>query len=117
VQNFWIPELEREERRHRDDPVMRPVPGYVVQTLMARRDVFDRVGRFDEALHFAFASDWFLRAAECGTVGALLPAVVTRRRLHQGNFSRLHRAASRDQFLHVVKAALDRRRRRPAGPG
>lgn len=110
VQNFWVPELVAEAERYRDHPVMRPVPGYVVQTLMVRRDVLRRVGRFDETFHFAFASDWFLRASECGAAGALVADVLTRRRLHENNFSRRNRAASHDQFLHVVKAALDRRR-------
>jgi hypothetical protein len=92
--------------------MVEPVPGYVVQTLMARQHVFERVGRFDEALRFACASDWFMRAAECGAVGRLIPDVVTRRRLHEHNFSRRNRAASHDEFLHVVKAMLDRRRQR-----
>ncbi len=114
IQNFWIPELAEAERRFRDAPVMQPVPGYVVQTLMVRRALFERVGRFDETLHFSFASDWFLRASEHGAVGTLLGEVLTHRRLHHDNFSRRNRAASHDQFLHVVKAALDRRRRRDA---
>ena len=112
VQNFWVPELAAEAERHRDAPIMRPVPGYVVQTLMARPSVFERVGRFDQALRFAGATDWFLRAAELDVQGCLLPDVLTRRRLHEDNFSRRHRAASHDQFLAVVKAMLDRRRGR-----
>ena len=111
VQNFWVAECAAEAARYRDHPVMRPVPGCVVQTLMVRRDVVRRVGGFDEGLRFAFATDWFLRAAEYGVTGMLLADVVTRRRLHANNFSRRNRAASRDQFLHVVKGALDRRRR------
>ena len=113
VLNFWIPELAREAERHRDRAVMQPVPGYVVQTLMARRSAFDTVGRFDEDLRFAFAGDWFLRAREAGVPGLLLPEVLTRRRLPTDNFSRRNRGASHEQFLHVVKAALDRRRGRP----
>jgi len=111
VQNFWVPELQDEALRYRDHAVMQPVPGYVVQTLLARRRAFDRVGPFDESLRFACASDWFMRAEEAGCRGTLVPEVLTRRRLHEDNFSRRHREASRDQFLHVVKAMLDRRRR------
>jgi glycosyltransferase involved in cell wall biosynthesis len=117
AQNFWVAELAADAERYRDRPAMvEPVPGYVVQTLMARQQVFERVGRFDEALRFACASDWFMRAAECGAVGRLIPDVVTRRRLHEHNFSRRNRAASHDEFLRVVKAMLDRRRQgeRPA---
>jgi glycosyltransferase involved in cell wall biosynthesis len=111
IQNFWIPELQAEAARYRDHPVMQPVAGYVVQTLLARRGAFERVGRFQETLRFAFACDWFVRASEAGADGALVPEVLTRRRLHRHNFSRIHRAESRDQFLQVVKATLDRRRR------
>ncbi len=113
VQNFWIPELQREAERYADRPVMQPVPGYVVQTLLVRRATFGDIGHFDETLPFAFAADWFLRASERGAAGVLVPEVLTRRRLHHDNFSRRHRSASRDQFLHVVKAALDRRRGTP----
>lgn len=112
VQNVWVPELAAEAARYRDTPVMRPVPGYVVQTLLARRAAFTRVGLFDEALRFAAATDWFVRAAERDVPGRLLPEVLTHRRLHHDNFSRRHRAASHDQFLTVIKAMLDRRRGR-----
>ena len=114
IQNFWVPELHVEAERHADRPVMRPVPGYVVQTLMVRRDVFDRVGGFDESLRFAFAGEWFLRSDDSGVPGVLIADVVTRRRLHENNFSRRNRAASHEQFLHVIKGALDRRRGRAA---
>jgi glycosyltransferase involved in cell wall biosynthesis len=114
IQNFWVAELALEAERHRDRPVMRPVPGYVVQTLMVRREAFDRVGSFDATFPYAFASDWFLRATDAGVPGVLLPDVLTRRRLHDSNVSRLNRAASHDQFLEVIKATLDRRRGRGA---
>jgi glycosyltransferase involved in cell wall biosynthesis len=110
IQNFWVPELEAEASRYLDLPVMQPVPGYVVQTLLARRRAFDTVGPFAEELRFACAADWFMRASEAGLRELLLTDVLTRRRLHHDNFSRLNRTASRDQFLHVVKNALDRRR-------
>jgi glycosyltransferase involved in cell wall biosynthesis len=110
IQNFWIPELEEEAERHRDLPVMQPVPGYVVQTLIAHPAAFETVGRFDESLRYASASDWFLRAADANAAGVLIPDVVTRRRLHESNFSRVNRTESRAQFLRVVKSTLDRRR-------
>lgn len=112
VQNFWAPELAGQAERYRDAPIMRPVPGYVVQTLMLRPAAFRRVGPFDETLRFAAATDWFVRAAERDQPGCLLPEVLTRRRLHADNFSRRHRAASHEQFLGVLKGMLDRRRGR-----
>jgi len=111
IQNFWVPALQEEALRWRDHPVMQPVPGYVVQTLLARRRAFERVGPFEESLRFACSTDWFIRAREADLRSLLIPEVWTRRRLHEDNFSRRHRESSREQFLHVVKAMLDRRRR------
>lgn len=111
ARNFWAPERAAEAARHAGRPAMRPVPGYVIQTLLARREAFAEVGRFDETLPYTFAMDWFLRAEDLGVRGILLDDVLTHRRLHDANTSRRNRAASHDEFLHLVKATLDRRRR------
>ena len=61
--------------------------------------------------------DWCARAAEAGLRSAMLPEVVLERRLHLTN-SGLRERDSRQQYLHVLKAALDRRRAHgsPASP-
>jgi glycosyltransferase involved in cell wall biosynthesis len=110
-QNFWIPDLQAEAEKHRDHRVSQPLPGYVTQTLFARRAVFDSVGLFNTALAHGDSTEWFLRAAERGAVMELLPDVLTCRRLHSQNRSRLRAAASREEFLQILKSSLDRRRR------
>jgi len=110
IQNFWIPELRDEQERFRDHRVSQPLPGYVSETLLARRAVFERVGQFNSALAHGDSTDWFLRAAEYGAVVELLPDVLSYRRLHPANRSRLLASNSRDAYLKIVKAVLDRRR-------
>jgi glycosyltransferase involved in cell wall biosynthesis len=110
VQNFWIPELQEEAERFRHHRIAQPLPGYVPQTLLARRALFERVGNFNAALRHADATDWFLRAAERGAVMELLRDVLVYRRLHQRNLSRQMASTSRGEYLNLVKAALDRRR-------
>ena len=46
-----------------------------------------------------------------GAVKELLPEVLLFRRMHPGNMSRTRAPESRAEYLRVVKAALDRRRR------
>jgi len=111
VQNFWIPELIEEEKKFRDHRISQPIPGYSGCTLLACRTLFERVGPFNTAIHHADDTDWFLRASESGAVMEMLPDVLLYRRLHQTNISRVRAANSRDQYLHVLKNALDRRRR------
>ena len=110
VSNFWSPDLGGADRPPDDPDVTRPVPGYRSVTLLARMRAFDTVGPFDPALRHGNDTDWFLRAAECGLVMELLPDVLVRRRLHTANRSRRLAAASQREYLHIIKASLDRRR-------
>jgi glycosyltransferase involved in cell wall biosynthesis len=110
VQNFWIAGLSAEAERYRDHPLSRPVPGYLTQALLARRSVFETVGKFDPDLKHAEKTDWFLRAAEKGAVLEILPDILVYRRLHETNASRTLGSASRDEYVRLLKASLDRRR-------
>jgi len=111
VQNFWIPELIEEEKQFRDHRISKPLPGYVTGTLLARRNFFTAVGQFNTAIKHADDTEWFLRANERGARMQLLPDVLLYRRLHYNNLSRHKASNSRDQYLKVLKSALDRRRR------
>ena len=114
-QVFWIPELHEEKARFRDHRLSQPLPGYVTQTLLARRAIIDRVGNFDISRRVGDPADWFLRAAEQGAVMEILPDVLVYRRFHENNFSvesetRRMTPSMQDAILQVVKASLDRRR-------
>ena len=116
VQNFWIPELIEEEKQFRDHRISKALPGYATGTLLARRDCFNAVGEFNTAIKHADDTEWFLRATEQGAVMELLPDVLLYRRLHYTNLSRVKASNSRDQYLRVLKSALDRRRRQDKPP-
>jgi hypothetical protein len=53
--------------------------------------------------------DWYARATECGLKMAVSSSVVLERRLHAQN-NGIRERDSRPQYLHVLKAAIDRRR-------
>ena len=110
VELFWIPELAHEGGAYRGQPRGHRVPGYTAPAMLARRAAFDRVGRFDEGLSFGDATDWFLRAIDLGLDIALLPEVLLYHRMHASNLTRW-RDSSKREFVHIVKATLDRRRR------
>jgi glycosyltransferase involved in cell wall biosynthesis len=117
IQNFWTSELKEEQEQYRDHPRAQPVPGYTTTTLLARSTCFDTVGQFNTALQFADAMDWFLRVARHGAVVELLADVLVYHRIHKTNLTRRFAAASRDEFLRIVKASLDRRRDEGELPG
>lgn len=110
AQNFWEPELAHEAEQYDGHYRSRPIAAYVSTTLCVRRTVIDRVGRLDPTLGHGDSADWFLRAERLGIRGRLLPEVLLHRRLHRDNRSRQSAAASRDEFLAILKERLDRRR-------
>jgi glycosyltransferase involved in cell wall biosynthesis len=114
ARNFWIAELSDEAERLREHRVARALPGYLASTLLVRRAAFHAVGEFSTKLSYGHSTDWFLRAYAQGIVVEVIPEVLYQRRLHHSNRSRQRAHQSRDEFLHLVKAHLDRQRRRDA---
>lgn len=110
IQNFWEEEVRDEATRFKDHPRSRPVPGYVTQTLLVRREWLDSTAGLDASMAHGDAADWFQRADAAGAVGEVLQEVLTRRRLHSKNRSRLLASSSTEEFLRVLKARIDQRR-------
>ena len=109
-QNFWISQLAEEEEQYRDHELSKPRPGYHSGTLLARHVVFLAVGTFDPSLPHADKTEWFLRVLEKGIAIKILPEILMYRRLHEANLSRTAGAASRDEYLKLIKNTLERRR-------
>lgn len=110
LQNFWMPELAAEENAYRNRPFSQPLPAFMFQTLLGRREMFERVGPCNESLRVASDVDWFVRAREAGLAFEVLPEVLVRRRLHHGNLTRADLASS-ESLVATLKASLDRRRK------
>jgi glycosyltransferase involved in cell wall biosynthesis len=111
VKNFWSPQMKEEAERFRTHRIAQPLPGYVPQTLLARRSLFDAIGHFNVSLKHADATDWFLRASDHGAIAEIMKNVLVYRRMHETNLSRRMASASRSEFVQLVKTSLDRRRR------
>jgi glycosyltransferase involved in cell wall biosynthesis len=108
VEEFVSPELD-EETRARVRPPAAVQPWMAPNLMLIRRESFERVGPFSETLAVGVTVDWFARADEAGLRNLMLPGVVLQRRLHTSN-NGLRHADKRAQYVHVLKAALDRRR-------
>jgi len=87
--NFWQPSLKNEEARLRREGhiVTKDAPGYVMQTMLARKATFDTVGLMDASLRIGEDTDWIARAESMGVVRELLTDVLVFRRLHEHNLS------------------------------
>jgi len=91
-----------------DEPDVHPM------TLVVRREIFERVGQFNESMRAAEDFDWMLRAAEDGVEIARLPRVLLRRRVHPESLTQ-DAAAGRAGLFRAFKGRIDRHRARADG--
>jgi len=89
------------------NPTILPAP--LKQTLLIKRESFDRVGSFDTSLTLGDFIDWYKRATDMDLKFYMMPDVVLKRRIHDNNSSVLNRNAVKD-YVRIMKAALDRKR-------
>lgn len=113
VREFVSPELTDHQRAEVRPPAPGPMPWTAPNLMLIRREAFERVGLFAEDVKVGVTVDWYARAIEQGLKAVMLPDVVLERRLHLSN-NGLRESASRNQYLHVLKRSLDRRREQAA---
>ncbi len=112
VENFWDGDRAEEQARLDERQLPKLFRGVVMQAVLARRRVFDRIGRFDPSRRFCEDTDWYLRAAEAQVPGAWLEEVLVFRRVHPHNMTREFPAVRAETLAHVFKASIDRIRQR-----
>lgn len=116
VQNFWEHDLREEADRFRGHRLSQPTAGYSTVALLARRSVFEAVGPFETRWHHIHDTDWFIRAGDAGIVSELVPEVLVLRRFHGENRSRTGAAASRLEYLELVRSRIAKGRPAPGIP-
>jgi glycosyltransferase involved in cell wall biosynthesis len=78
-------------------------------TLLVWREVFERVGPFDESFQWAGDADWLLRAREAGVPIAMLGESLIDYRVHDHNESR-HEDGIKREALRMFRQSVQRRR-------
>lgn len=90
-------------------PEGEPASARLASTMLIRRFVFNRVGPFREDVKVGEFIDWWARAEEANVRAAFIDEVVLRRRIH-GTNTGIIQAGSRQDYVRVLRAALERRR-------
>lgn len=88
--------------------LQQPTPAYTPGGLLVRRTIFDLYGYFDPAFTIGCDSDWLARVQDGGWPLAILPQVVLRKRIHEGNLSS-NLPLARRELLSLTRRSLARR--------
>jgi glycosyltransferase involved in cell wall biosynthesis len=112
MSEFISPDLDSEAAARLRRPVdVAPWP--TPNLMLVTRAAFSRVGLFSTTLRVGIGVDWYAHALEAGIKQVMIPDLVLERRLHTQN-NGIRESASRGQYLHVLKASIDRRRAQEA---
>lgn len=106
---FLSPDVDERAAAQLRQPV-HDQPWRMPNLMLVTREAFERVGLFSTELRVGIGVDWYARAMECGLKELVLPSIVLERRLHASN-NGIRQRDVRHQYLHVLKASVDRRRR------
>jgi len=109
LKSFWIPELDHERRRLENHPYHQERAMLSPCTVLARREVFRRIGGFDPDLRHGEDTDLFIRIMKAGIEYENVPRLLVHRRQHMSNLTR-EVSPSHDTMLAFIKRALDRER-------
>lgn len=110
LKHFISPELDEAVKQKISCPPD-PMPAYSAPATLLKRGAFSRVGSFDENWKVGQFMDWVIRAGEAGLASKILPEVICYRRLHTSNMM-IRLRDNYNDYVHIVKASLDRRRRK-----
>jgi glycosyltransferase involved in cell wall biosynthesis len=91
-----------------------PVPGHP-STMLARRELLETVGGFDESIEISNDVDWLARAKDRGALADTLPQVLLHYRMHGANTTRDRIKLIESELLRVMRASVLRQREAPRG--
>lgn len=83
---------------------------HMPSALLARREVFERIGSFDTELTVAPDIDWFARVKDSGLRVAVVPRVLVYKRMHDANLSSLAGETVNREIVQLLKRSIGRQR-------
>ena len=86
-----------------------PRVAYIMETLIAHRNVFSLVGSFDEEMLNSEDVDWFARAFDMQIESIVIPEVLLHKRIHDRNLHLVSSTNNHD-LLRAVKNSFVRKR-------
>lgn len=110
---FVLIEGETPPRAFRTELFQGAREAILLEVLLARRGLFERVGKFDESLRVVSDVDWFARLTNLNAPHAVIPRVLLQKRIHAHNLSTEPSlsAAFNHEILVAMRSQMQRHRK------
>ena len=83
--------------------------GRIMETLVARKNLFDLAGKFDDTYSIANDVDWYARVKDQNIPMAVIPEVLVHKRIHDKNTA-ANAQANNQQLLKILRRSVHRKR-------
>lgn len=83
--------------------------GKIMETLVARKSLFDKIGKLNPKFKTAEDVDWFARASDAQIPMAIIPKVLLHKRVHNVNLS-LNSSNNTENLLKIIRKSIQRKK-------
>lgn len=105
VQDWYSPDLSQEEMAN--TPIKQePYWGLFTGAILIKKEVFDKIGYFNEAVHTGEIIEWQSKMNSCNFKIKKIDFVSTKRRVHSTNFGKTHQKTEFQNYAAILRAKL-----------
>ena len=106
--DFISPELTEEEAAQlKIEPL--PYRRMLAGCMLAKRELYDEIGPYDESLPSSETAQWVLRMRDAGVSVKEIEDVVLARRYHKTNLGRTNRQTQMNSYMAMIRSRLQKK--------
>lgn len=111
VKFFWDSEYTLPSSLN-PEPFAQDEPNRILEVLLARKTLFERIGKFNPEIAFSNDVDWWSRVEDAGIVGGIIPEVLLHKRVHPNSTILSNQETVKQELWSILKQSIDRKRSR-----
>ena len=105
ITDFYSPELNENER-NKIQIKAESYWGLFTGAILMRKNIFDKIGLFDETLQAGEILDWYSKMNASELIIKKLDFVSVKRRIHLSNFGRVKKDSEFKDYASILRAKL-----------
>jgi glycosyltransferase involved in cell wall biosynthesis len=108
---FFADKAENLPAHFRVELLHKTVPGYIMESLLARKSIFEKTGLFNTEMPVAEDTEWYSKVIDMKIPYHIVKDVLVLKRIHQSNSHLNPSIQLSSLMLKILKNSLDRKRK------